>query len=146
MRVVLTGASGQLGSYLISELIRGGHQVFPWSRREEGERSGLRLRPVDLTEEAAIDAALASADPEVVIHAAAMAAAEEVRKDPVAGHAVNVDGTRRLADWCTDHGRRLVFTSTDLVFDGSRSWYREEDHATARSWPTAAPRPRPRSR
>jgi dTDP-4-dehydrorhamnose reductase len=127
MRVVLTGASGQLGSYLVEELIRSGHRVFPWSRNAAGSRCGLDLRPVDLTDEAAVHAALAESDPEVVVHAAAMAASDEVRKDPDRGRAINVDGTRRLASWCRVHERRLVFTSTDLVFDGTRPWYREED-------------------
>lgn len=127
MRIVLTGASGQLGSYLVEELTRAGHLVFPWSRRADGERSGLRLRQVDLTDEGAVASALESSDPEVVIHAAAMAATEDVRNDPDAGWAVNVEGTRRLAAWCDARGRRLVFTSTDLVFDGTGGWYREED-------------------
>src|SRR4051794_18531043 len=107
MRVVLTGASGQLGSYLLQELVRTGHTVFPWSRGASGTRCGLNLLPVDLTVDAAVKAALAAADPDAIVHSAAMANAEEVRKDPESGRAVNVDGTRRLGDWCRDHGRRL---------------------------------------
>jgi dTDP-4-dehydrorhamnose reductase len=53
--------------------------------------------------------------------------AEAVRLNPEAGWKVNVEGTARLAAWCREHERRLVFTSTDMVFDGSRGWYREED-------------------
>ena len=63
----------------------------------------------------------------MIVHAAAISTADEVRNDPARGHAVNVEGTRTLARWCRDHGRRLLFTSTDLVFDGTRSWYREAD-------------------
>jgi dTDP-4-dehydrorhamnose reductase len=127
MRVVLTGASGQLGSHVVQELVRAGHAVFPWSHTVSGDRCGLKLTPVDVTDEGSVHSALAESDPEVVVHAAAMATAEEVRKDPQSGRAVNVEGTRRLLDWCRDRGRRLVFTSTDLVFDGTGSWYRETD-------------------
>jgi dTDP-4-dehydrorhamnose reductase len=65
-----------------------------------------------------------------VIHAAAMSATEEVFRDPERGRAINVGGTDALAGWCRDHRRRLIFTSTDLVFDGSRGWYREEDEVS----------------
>ena len=129
MRVVLTGASGQLGAYLVDGLIGAGHEVRAWSGSERGARCGVGLRPVDLTDEGAVSRALADDDPEVVLHAAALSAAEAVRRDPERGRAVNVEATERLAHWCAEHDRRLVFTSTDLVFDGARAWSREEDPA-----------------
>jgi dTDP-4-dehydrorhamnose reductase len=128
MRVLLTGASGQLGSYIVRELIRSGHRAVLWSRGSGGRRYDLELCRVDLTDAAGILAGLTASDPEVIIHAAAMATAEDVRNQPVMGWAVNVEGTRLLTGWCRDRGRRLVFTSTDLVFDGTRPWYREEDN------------------
>ena len=70
---------------------------------------------------------LDATDPDVIFHAAAISAADAVFRNPAEGWAVNVAGTRALAAWCRDHDRRLVFTSTDLVFDGARSWYREDD-------------------
>ncbi len=128
MRILVTGASGQLGSYLAQELLAAGRfEVILWSRETTGSRSGLELRPVDLADGSALSSALEEADPEVVIHAAAISKADEVRTAPEAAWAVNVEGTRRLAAWCGDHGRRLIFTSTDLVFDGARGWYREDD-------------------
>ncbi len=72
---------------------------------------------------------LAESDPEVIVHAAAISRAETVLRDPERGRAVNVGGTARLADWCAQHERRLVYISTDLVFDGSRPWNREDDPA-----------------
>jgi dTDP-4-dehydrorhamnose reductase len=129
MRVVLTGASGQLGAYLIARLRRGGNELIGWSGREGVTRDGLELIPVDLTDRVATDRALAAADPDLIVHAAALSRAEEVRRDPERGRVINVEATRRLAAWCGDRGRRLVFTSTDLVFDGSRAWNREDDPA-----------------
>jgi dTDP-4-dehydrorhamnose reductase len=129
MRVVLTGASGQLGAYLIDRLLARGHDVAAWSGRTGGRRRGLELVPVDLTDAVATERVLSAADPEVILHAAALSRAEEVRRDPALGRAVNVEATKRLADWCGARGRRLVYTSTDLVFDGSRSWNREDDPA-----------------
>ncbi|SIO21336.1 dTDP-4-dehydrorhamnose reductase [Singulisphaera sp. GP187] len=129
MRVVLTGASGQLGSTLLVQLVEGGHEVRAWSGSEVGTRGPISLRPVDLTEEQAVARELSDADPEVVIHTAALSSAEAVRRDPVRGRAVNTEATARLAAWCAEHDRRIVYTSTDLVFDGSRSWSREDDPA-----------------
>ena len=129
MRVVLTGASGQLGAYLIDRLRGEGHAVEAWSGGSVGRRGDQDLIPVDLTDAIATSRALAAADPEVIVHAAALSRAEDVRRDPARGRLVNVEASARLADWCVDRGRRLVFTSTDLVFDGSRPWNREDDPA-----------------
>lgn len=126
MRVVLTGASGQLGPYVREALAGAGHEVSAWS----GRQTGGGLVPVDLADADAVARALADSDPEVIVHAGAVSSAEEVRRDPARGRAVNVGATAQLADWCGRHGRKLVYTSTDLVFDGSKPW-RSEDDPTA---------------
>jgi dTDP-4-dehydrorhamnose reductase len=128
MRVVVTGASGQLGAYLLEELAQSGqHKVFAWSREATGLRSGTPLVPVELTDAAAVAHALATAQPDVILHVAAVSTADAVLRDKPRAWAVNVEATRSLADWCSAHRCKLVFTSTDLVFDGTRGWYREGD-------------------
>lgn len=129
MRVLLTGASGQLGAYVLERLVESGHVVTCWSGTDAGNRCGIPLIPVDLCDFAALDRAVEAADPEAIIHAAAMSHTEAVRRDPARGRTINADATAKLAKWCARHGRRIVYTSTDLVFDGSRSWYRETDPA-----------------
>src|SRR4051812_31318553 len=116
MRVVLTGASGQLGAYLVDRLVEAGHEVSAWSGRGGGPRRGVPLRPIDLADPEATPRALAACDPEVILHTAAVSAAEAVWRDPARGRAVNTEATARLADWCARRGRRIVYTSTDLVF------------------------------
>jgi dTDP-4-dehydrorhamnose reductase len=129
MRVVLTGASGQLGSTLVAHLAGAGHQISAWSGTEAGTRGAVTLRPLDLVDDEAVERGLGEADPEVVIHTAALSSADAVRRDPARARAVNTEATARLAAWCAAHDRRMVYTSTDLVFDGSKSWYRESDRA-----------------
>jgi dTDP-4-dehydrorhamnose reductase len=129
MRIVLTGASGQLGSYLVEPLAAAGHDLSAWSGSDTGRRGGRRLIPVDLTDAETTARALAEADPEVILHAAALSSTEDVRRDPDRGFAVNVVATGRLADWCLRRDRRLVYVSTDMVFDGSKPWNREDDPA-----------------
>lgn len=129
MRVLLTGSSGQLGGHLTARLVRGGHEVVAWSGQATGTRAGVVLRPVDLTDLAVLERAMSEADPAVVVHTAAVSAIDAVRLDPARGRAVNVTATGFLADWCGRRGRRIVYTSTDLVFDGRKGWYREDDPA-----------------
>ena len=135
MRVVLTRASGQLGVYVASTLRQRGHELAAWSGSHFGEYSGVPVTPVDLTRPAAIEAALERDDPEVVVHLAAVSKAEDVRRDPERGRLVNVAATGQLAGWCCKYGRPVVYTSTDLVFDGSRPWNSEEPRGQC--WPTA---------
>lgn len=129
MRILLTGASGQLGTYLIDCLTESGHDVIAWSGTARGDRRGVPITPIDLTDRGSTARVLDEADPDAVIHAAALSSAEAVRIDPVGASAINVEATGRLAEWCDRRGRPLVYTSTDLVFDGSRAWNRENDPA-----------------
>ena len=130
MRIVVTGASGQLGRYLVDHLESRDYPVDAWCRGEQPRPMAIpesSHRRVDITDQCEVVNALDSADPEIVFHLAAISAADAVFTDPERGFATNVVGTGHIAEWCARRGRRLVFTSTDLVFDGSASLYREED-------------------
>lgn len=129
MRVVLTGASGQLGAYLLDRLVDDGVEVVAWTGTSSGERSGVRFVAVDLADADATALALARSDPDAIVHLAAVSTAEAARLDPARARIVNVEATGRLADWCTRLDRRFLFTSTDLVFDGESGWRREDDPA-----------------
>jgi dTDP-4-dehydrorhamnose reductase len=129
MQILVTGASGRLGSHLLEHLADHGHDVAAWSGTTDGERFGFPLRRVDLGDPLAVAAAIEETSPDVVIHVGAMSSVEEVRRQPAPGWNVNVQATEVLAAWCGAHGRRLLFTSTDLVFDGTKSWLREDDPA-----------------
>ena len=127
MRIVVTGASGQLGRYLIAGLKDGPHEIVAWGGTFQGSIEGHPVRSVELTDHSAVAQALEHAEPDVVVHTAAVSSAETARRDAGRTAAVNVGATEFLAQWAAARDRRLVYTSTDLVFDGSSSWYREED-------------------
>lgn len=129
MRILVTGANGQLGAYVLPALLKSGHEVVAWSGSRPGEMAGVVFAPVDLFRGAAIPDALDAVEPEAILHLAAVSAVDAVRDDPVRARAINVEATRILADWCGLRDCRLVFTSTDLVFDGRLGRYRESDHA-----------------
>jgi dTDP-4-dehydrorhamnose reductase len=126
-RVLLTGATGRLGNYVLRELVSRGLTVTAWGGREGTVSFGVRVHPVDLVDADATAAAFRAVNPEVVIHTAAVSAIEDCERDPVRAGRINADATERLAALAA--GARFILTSTDLVFDGERGWYREADVA-----------------
>ena len=104
MRIVITGAQGQLGTDLRQTLR--GHQL-----------TALDLPTFDLTDpdcaRAIVDAA-----PEVVIHAGAYTDVDGAERNPGLAMTVNAEGTERVASAAAKTGARLIYISTDYVFDG----------------------------
>ena len=131
MRILLTGASGQLGTYVLDQLVDSGHEVVAWSGVTAGSRRGIAFQQVDLTDLDNLGACFELAAPQAVIHAAAVSAADTVRRDEPRAQRINVKAVARLAELCRAHAARLVYTSTDMVFDGSRRWSREDDPTAA---------------
>jgi dTDP-4-dehydrorhamnose reductase len=127
MRFLVTGASGQLGAYLLRELSRRGATVRAWSGSRDGLLFGVPLVPVNLTDGAAVVTAFRSARPDAVIHCAALSSVAGCHRDPERAESVNVGATRLLAELADEAGSRLLYVSTDLVFDGEHGGYREED-------------------
>lgn len=126
-RLLVTGASGALGGYLLAHLARLGRPVIAWSGSTAGVCSGIALRPVDLADPSALERSWRDDAPTGVIHAAAMASVAHCLQQPDRARAINVAATARLARLCATHGARLVLVSTDLVFGGDRAPYAEAD-------------------
>ncbi|MBI4013240.1 MAG: sugar nucleotide-binding protein [Candidatus Rokubacteria bacterium] len=110
--VLLTGGSGRLGTAL-----RAADPTFVAPPRRE----------LDVTDPGAVHAALARHRPATVIHAAALRGSRECEAAPADCLAINVGGTLTLARACLARGVRLVYVSTDYVFDGRRGHYAEGD-------------------
>jgi dTDP-4-dehydrorhamnose reductase len=127
MRWLVTGASGQLGGYLLRHLRDRGEEVVAWSGSVRGEVCGVPLQVVDLADTASMPVPFHDAKPDAVIHAAALARVDECFRDPKRARRVNTDATARLAELSEEAGARFIYVSTDLVFDGERAPYRETD-------------------
>jgi dTDP-4-dehydrorhamnose reductase len=127
LRILVTGASGQLGGYLLRELASSGPEVVAWSGSRAGDLCGFPLRPVNLADADAVTAAFRQAAPSAVLHAGAVATVAECWRNPAHAQHVNARGSAVLADLCEQAGARLVLVSTDLVFDGERGGYGEQD-------------------
>jgi dTDP-4-dehydrorhamnose reductase len=126
MRLLLTGASGNLGGHILHALPHPS-DVIAWSGRRAGSLLGHLLHPIDIADPVAVSAAFAAARPNVVLHTAAMASIAACHRDAEQARRVNVDGTAQLCELAKQHGARLIYISTDMVFDGEHAPYREED-------------------
>ncbi len=104
MRIVITGAQGQLGTDL--QQVLQGHQL-----------TLLDLPSFDLTQQDC-DRVIVEAAPEVVIHAGAHTDVDGAERNPALALAVNAEGTERVAHAAARVGARLIYISTDYVFDG----------------------------
>lgn len=130
MRFLITGASGQLGGYLLRELTDRDESVIAWSGSRTGQLFGFPLRPVNLTQPELIEKAFREARPDLVIHMAAITRIADAYSDPAHARMVNVEGTAALAAIAQQLGVRFVHVSTDLVFNGEKGPYRENDPPT----------------
>ena len=119
MKIVVTGAGGQLGRELVDAAVAGGHEVRGFTRAD-----------LDVTDEAAVRSAIASERPEVILHAAAWTAVDACESDPTKAQLFNATATSHVARAARAVGARVAYVSTDYVFDGTRSTPYIESDAT----------------
>jgi dTDP-4-dehydrorhamnose reductase len=118
MRVAVTGAGGGLGRALAAGAA-GDHELIPFTHDE--------LPVEDL--QGVLDR-IVSAEPEVIIHAAAMTSVDGCEENPRGAFLANALGTRNVAQAAARAGALLVYVSTDYVFDGERGEPYHEFDAT----------------
>ena len=117
MRIVVTGAEGMLGQAL-GRLMGSG----------EVEYRPYYLSTLDVTDRRGVEEALSRENPDWVIHAAAYTQVDDCESDPERAFTVNVEGARHVADAASAVGARVLYLSTDYVFDGGKgSPYNEDD-------------------
>lgn len=120
MKILLTGATGLLGGYLEPVLRASGATVVPVSHTSPPAPGGMRC---DLTDEQATADLLAAVSPDVIVHAAALTDVDRCEAKPALADRIN----RRSTELLCRADARVVFVSTDSVFDGTRGNYAEGD-------------------
>lgn len=120
MKILVTGAGGQLGFDLVKELNQRGHEVCcPDSKK------------LDITDPEAVRTVLTALHPDAVMHCAAYTAVDNAEDDRERCDLVNVTGTENIARVCAEIGAKLLYISTDYVFPGTGETPWEPDNATA---------------
>ena len=108
MRVLVTGSRGMLGTDVMT-LFQQTHDVF-----------GLDLHNGNILDAAQVDAIVAQFRPDAIIHAAAYTNVDQAEADEAGAIALNETGTKHVALAAKAHGAKLVYISTDYVFDGTK--------------------------
>lgn len=110
MKIVVTGAGGQLGHELVDAALAGGHQV-----------SGFTRAQLDVTDAAAVLSVMSRERPEVIVHAAAWTAVDACEGDVAKAMLFNGTATEHVVSAARKVDARVVYISTDYVFDGTKA-------------------------
>lgn len=106
-KILITGAKGFFGTRFIQRY------------QQEFDILGLDVEQLDITDKPAVDSTFAQFKPDYVIHAAAIAVTDFCNKHPDVAHKVNVGGAINVANACKAQGAKLVFISTEQIFNGN---------------------------
>ena len=136
MRVFVTGVAGQLGHDCMNELVKRGHEAVgsdvvhvatPYSgANEPAPIARMDYVQLDITDHASVATTIEKIKPDAIIHCAAWTAvdAAEDEENKAKVHAINVDGTKYIAEAAKNVGAKMLYLSTDYVFNGKgeRPW------------------------
>ncbi|MFO8027972.1 MAG: SDR family oxidoreductase [Opitutales bacterium] len=129
MKILLTGASGLLGSAYATAAVRRGHEVIALTHQNRPVARGLsRSLQLDLSALDPLTSLCLDIWPDVVVNCAAISNPASVEAEPPLAEKINVTLPRHLAQLSNHIGARLIHISTDMVFDGrSEAPYRSTD-------------------
>ncbi len=127
MKIGITGASGMLGSALVTCLSKS-HEVLATSRSKGIRGKNIKWECFDLTDIALLNTWLNKTKPDVVIHCAAIVNVDMCEENVDLATALHFDTTKVISDYLYHNNGRLIYISTDSVFDGKkRHAYCESD-------------------
>ena len=121
-RVLITGAAGMVGRYLVKCLQVAGYQVIPVDLvMVEG------IIPADLRDESCVVRLIKTYTPDLVLHLAALTQLNVCEQNKTASHTTNYGITKNLANACVEFQLRLIFLSSDYVFGKDNYLWKEDD-------------------
>lgn len=118
MKILITGSKGQLGHDLMNELDKRGIEYI-----------GVDVEEMDITDADACRRVITEAAPDAVIHCAAYTAVDAAEDNVELCRKINAEGTKNIAEVCRDLDIKMMYISTDYVFngEGTRPW-EPDDH------------------
>lgn len=127
--LVVTGASGLLGASVLRSAVELGWETTGLYHRHVMRGQKMRVAQVDLTDGPATRKLLSDLRPAAIVHCAAASHVDWCEDHPQQAEAINVQASAVLAEAASTLNARLVYVSTDSVFDGKRGDYVETDEA-----------------
>ena len=129
-KVLVTGANGLVGQYLVPQLLNKNFLVIATSKnanRLSFEHQDLSYQALDYTNKNAVESVFETTKPAAVVHCGAISNVDECEKDKEAAFLNNVTGTIHLLSAAEKYKAHFIFLSTDFVFDGKKGYHNEED-------------------
>lgn len=120
MKVLVTGVKGQLGYDVVNELKKRNHEAI-----------GVDISEMDITDSNSVERVITKVKPDAVIHCAAYTAVDAAEENKELCMKVNAGGTENIAKVCKEIDAKMIYISTDYVFDGEgeRPWKPEDGRA-----------------
>ncbi len=125
MKLLVTGASGLLGSKITKLATQAGYKIYSGYFMHQ-PKNGDPLR-IDLKAHESVRKIIQEADADIIIHCAALTDVDTCEVNRDLAKTINLDGTKSIIKGANDSGSFLVYISTDYVFDGIKGNYTEED-------------------
>lgn len=124
MKVLVTGVAGQLGHDVINELAKRGYFSIGSDIAQEyngntDDIAHMTYVSMDITDEAVVNKVLLQYKPDAVVHCAAWTAVDMAEEQEEKVNAINIKGTENIARACKSIDCKLIYISTDYVFDGN---------------------------
>lgn len=118
MKVLVTGVKGQLGYDVVNELTRRGHIAI-----------GTDIEEMDITDKESVSNVIKGSAPDAVIHCAAYTAVDAAEDNVDLCRKINAEGTQNIANVCKELDIKMIYISTDYVFDGEgeRPWEPDDE-------------------
>lgn len=128
--VLLTGANGFVGYYLVRQLLQKGYRVVATGKGENRlpyTDENFRYLSLDFCDRESVEKVFAESKPAYVVHGGAISKPDECEQNREAAFLSNVTGTIHLLKEAASCHAHFIFLSTDFVFSGDRGHYKEED-------------------
>ncbi|QQG40214.1 MAG: SDR family oxidoreductase [Candidatus Aenigmatarchaeota archaeon] len=127
MRVLITGGSGTLGYALAKAFAARGDEAIVTYASRNPRQSTVVAHPLDIRDAKAVSELISMVKPRVVVHCSALTNVDLCETDRALADAVNVQGTENVINACKTANAKIVYVSTEAVFDGSKDAYAEDD-------------------
>ena len=133
MKILITGANGFLGHYLVQQLLKKKYEVIATGKGDcrlpFKDVEGFQYQTMDFTDPFEVHDVFEKYKPEAVIHAGAMSKPDDCELQQWQAYVTNVEGTVTMLINAEEQKSFFVFVSTDFIFDGERGMYKEDDEA-----------------